>query len=160
MRRFEPVAAAGGVLLLVSLFLPWYGVDLPASIGDASPFGPAEASGWQILTVIDVLLALIALPAIALPIVSITAEGPAKPIAVAVIASATGWLAVVLVAFRLLDAPGDVDEFLGLRYGIWLALAGALIAWIGSWLTMRDESTPGAVAPDIQRRPAPPTRAA
>ena len=34
-------------------------------------------------------------------------------------------------------------------HGAWLALAGAVIAWVGSWLTLRDESTPGAVAPDI-----------
>ena len=42
-----------------------------------------------------------------------------------------------------------------LRYGAWLALAGAVIAWVGSWLSMRDDSTPGAVAPDIPQRPLP-----
>ncbi len=150
MRRFEPVAAAGGVLLLVSLFLPWYGLQNVAAI---------NVSGWQAFSFTDVLLALIALPAIAVPIVSITAQGPAKPIAAAVIASATGWLAVLLVAYRLLNPPGP-NALIELRSGAWLALAAALIAWIGSWLTMRDESTPGAVVPEIARRPAPPTRAA
>jgi hypothetical protein len=150
MRRFEPVAAVGGVLLLVSLFLPWYGLQGADEI---------HVSGWQAFNITDVLLALIALPAIAVPIVSVTATGPAKPIAAAVIASATGWLAVLLVGYKLLNPPGP-NEFIEARYGVWLALAGALIAWIGSWLTMRDESTPGATAPEIARRPAPPTRAA
>ena len=46
MRRAEPVAGLGGILLLVSLFLPWYGVDRPASIGDASPSArPRRAAG-------------------------------------------------------------------------------------------------------------------
>jgi hypothetical protein len=140
MRRFEPVAGLGGLILLVSLFLPWYG----------------SKSGWQALTVIDVLLALLALLAIAVPVVSAAASGPAKPIAVAVLASAFGWIAVLLVAIRLVFPPDDLSA----RYGAWLALAGALIAWIGSWMSMRDESTPGAVPPDVPRRPAPPAAAA
>jgi hypothetical protein len=142
MRRFEPVAGLGGLLLLISLFLPWY--------------GPGNVSGWQALTVIDVLLALLALLAIAVPAVSVATRGPAKPVAIAVIASALGWLAVLLVAIRLVFPPDD----LSLRYGAWLALVGALIAWIGSWMSLRDESTPGAVAPDVPRRPAPPATAA
>ena len=59
---------------------------------------------------------------------------------------------MLLVAFRLLELP---DGFYDLSYGGWVALAGAVIAWVGSWLSLRDESTPGAVAPDIPRRPAP-----
>ncbi len=142
MRRFEPVAGLGGLLLLISLFLPWY--------------GPGNVSGWQALTVIDILLALLALLAIAVPAVSVATRGPAKAVGTEVLASAFGWLAVLLVAIRLVFPPDD----LSLRYGVWLALVGALIAWIGSWMSLRDESTPGAVAPDVPRRPAPPATAA
>jgi hypothetical protein len=156
MRRAEPVAGLGGLLLLVALFLPWYGADLPPSVGDLQPFGPEDMTGWQALTVIDVVLALIALVAIAVPVISATTRGPAKPVAIEVIASAIGWLAVLLVAIRLVFPPDD----LSVRYGVWLALAGAVIAWVGSWMSMRDESTPGAVPPDVPRRAAPPTAAA
>jgi hypothetical protein len=142
MRRAEPVAGLGGLLLLVSMFLPWY--------------GPGNVTGWQALTVIDVLLALLALVAIAVPVISAMTRGPAKPVAIEVIASAIGWLAVLLVAVRLVFAPDD----LSVRYGVWLALAGAVIAWVGSWMSLRDESTPGAVPPDVPRRPAPPATAA
>jgi hypothetical protein len=142
MRRAEPVAGLGGLLLLVALFLPWY--------------GPENVTGWQALTVIDVLLALLALVAVAVPVISGATRGPAKPVAIEVIASAIGWLAVLLVAIRLVFPPDD----LSLRYGVWLALAGALIGWIGSWMSLRDESTPGAVPADVPRRPAPPATAA
>jgi hypothetical protein len=151
MRRAEPLAGLGGVLLLVSLFLPWYGVQLPPARGNLVPFGPEDLSGWQALGVIDVVLALLALLAIAVPVVSLATRGPAKSVGTAVLASAFGWLAVLLVLIRLVFGPDDLD----LRSGIWLALAGALLAWIGSWLSLRDESTPGAVAPDIPPRSAP-----
>jgi hypothetical protein len=155
MRRAEPVAGLGGILLLVSLFLPWYsGVPVIAQ-SEATLIGVEQhRTAWQAFAVIDVLLALLALLAIAVPVVSVASSGPAKPVAVTVIASALGWIAVVLVAFRLLELP---DGFYDLSYGAWVALAGALIAWVGSWLSLRDESTPGAVAPEIPRRPAPAT---
>jgi len=160
MRRAEPVAGLGGVLLLVSLFLPWYG--LPKSPFDDGPLlstysGDTVLSAVQVFSVIDILLAAIAVVAIAVPIVSLTASGPAKPIATQVIASVLGGFGVLLVLFRLVDAPYDGFE---LRYGAWLGLAGALIAWVGSWLSLRDESAPGVPLPDVPRRPAPPASAA
>jgi hypothetical protein len=162
MRRGELVAGLGGALLLVSLFLPWYGKVLSPDALDGpvkrvSIGGPA-VTAWQAFSVIDILLVLLVLPAVAVPLVALTASGPAKPIAIAVIASAVGWIAVLLVGYRLLDQPGP-NEFVALRYGAWLGLVGALTAWVGSWLSMRDESTPGAVAPDVPRRPAPPVSA-
>jgi hypothetical protein len=138
MRRAEPLAGLGGLLLLVSLFLPWYS-------------GSEDFTGWQALAVIDVLLAILAVPAILVPVLSLATHGPAKAVGIAVIASATGWLAPLLVAFRLVFPPDSLD----LRYGAWLALAGAILGWVGSWLSLRDESTPGARAPDLPRRPAP-----
>ena len=118
MRRTEPIAGLGGILLLVSVFLD-------NGVG----------------RVVDVILALLALLAIAVPVVSLVTRGPAKSIGTAVLASALGWVAVVLMLFGLGDS--------------WLGLAGALIAWVGAWMSMGDESTPGAAPPDVPRRPAP-----
>jgi hypothetical protein len=154
MRRAEPIAGLGGILLLVSLFLPWYGFAQPSSLSILRALGPENVSAWQAFSGIDLLLALLALGAIAVPVISVATSGPAKAIGSAVIASATGWLAILLVGFRLLDPPGP-NGAIDLRYGAWLALAGAVIAWVGSWLSMRDESTPGAVAPDVPVRPIP-----
>jgi hypothetical protein len=153
MRKAEPFAGLGGLLLLVSLWLPWYRDD-PNS-GDLALINLRTYSGWESLVVIDILLALLALLALAVPVVSLATKGPAKSIGTALLASAFGWLAILLVAFRLVfPAAGDV------RYGAWLALAGSILAWAGSWFSLKDESTPGAVAPDIPRRRAPPREAA
>ena len=123
MRKAEPVAGVGGILLLVSVFLE-------------------NRAG----VVVDVILALLGLLAVAVPVTSLATRGPAKSIGTAVLASALGWLAVVLMLVQLFDDPG---------LGAWLGLAGALIAWVGAWMSMRDESTPGAVPPDVPRRPVP-----
>jgi hypothetical protein len=154
MRRAEPVAGLGGILLLVSLFLPWSGIGIRTrgSRGSDSVNWLSDANAWQTLAAVDIVLAALALLAIAVPVVSLLTRGPAKPVAVAVLASALGWIAILLVGLELLLAP-----VVGLRHGAWLALVGAVIAWVGSWLSMRDESTPGALAPEIPRRPAPAT---
>jgi hypothetical protein len=150
MRKAEPLAGLGGLLLLVSLFLPWYQVDVVETAATEHS-RTLHFTGWTIFDVTDVLLAALALLAVAVPIASLATRGPAKSIATAVLASALGWIAVVLVLFRMLVTPYDLE----LDYGIWVGLAGATLAWVGSWLSMRDESTPGAVAPDLPRRPAP-----
>jgi hypothetical protein len=93
-----------------------------------------------------------ALLAVAVPVTSLLASGPARPIGVAVVASAAGPIALGAVVYALLARP---EEWPDLRYGVWIALAGAVLAWVGSWLSLRDESTPGATPPDVPRRPAP-----
>ena len=101
--------------------------------------------------VIDVLLALLAVLAIAVPVVSLVAKDPPSP-------SGRGPGQRVRLARRparpdpARDPPLDGAD---LRIGAWLGLAGAVIAWVGSWLSLRDESTPGAVAPTCRSaRPA------
>ena len=154
MRKAEPVAGLGGLLLLVSLFLPWLqdGVVIitrgASGAKSRSVLGGHDIGGWQALSVVDVVLTLFALLAIAVPVVSLATRGPAASIGTAVLASALGWIAIVLVAIELLSG--------NTAYGAWLALAGSILAWVGSWLSLRDESTPRAVAPEVPRRPAPP----
>jgi hypothetical protein len=121
MRRAEPVAGLGGLATIAGVLIA--GVD-----------------------VTGVLLIGLGLLALAVPVVTLTTSGPAKSIATAVLASAFGWIAIVLALIRVLGDPSAGD---------WIVLAGAVLAWVGSWLSMRDDSTPGAVAPDIPRRPAP-----
>jgi hypothetical protein len=157
VRKAEPFAGIGAILLLVSLWLPWYDLHwaIPVSSGAGSGDDlPSVANAWNVLSVIDVLLALLALLMLAVPFTSLLTKGPAKAIGTALLASAFGWLAPVLVLFRL------IDHIASPRYGIWLALAGSILAWLGSWFSLKDESTPGAVAPDVPRRPAPPAEPA
>jgi hypothetical protein len=170
LRPADVLAGIGGVVLLGSLFLKWYGFDasaltdrhvVPVAISQfagraARSLAAAVPSltAWQAFSIIDVLLAAIALLAIALPIVTALARGPAKPVAFAVLTSVFGLLAVLLVLFRLVDQPGN-DQLVAVKAGAYVGLAGALLTFAGGWLALADERTPGAVPPQVPRRPAP-----
>ena len=164
LRAAEPLAGLGGLVLLLSLWLPWYELDLDAEafLDDLREPGAiiavlvgeedgTVASAWELLTIVDIALVPLALLALAVPLTALLARGPAKPVAAAVLASAFGWIAVALVAARVLFTPGALE----LDTGALIALGAALAAWIGAWLSLRDESAPGAVAPQLLRRAVP-----
>jgi hypothetical protein len=152
LRAGEWIAAASGVVLLVSLFLPWYSV------------GAESATGWQSLTAIDVLLAVVAASGVLLAIVTATQRVPALAIALSALVTITGLVGVVLVLIRVLDLPGEAS---GRRWALWLGLAGAAGIVVGAWLAMHDErlSPPGRhtdatglpvpAPPEIEQMPAP-----
>jgi hypothetical protein len=155
VRPADWLAGIGGLILFVSLWLKWYGIDDSAFGGVVAGQGNVpSASAWQALSEIDVLLALIALPAIGVPISAALSKVPTAPVAFTVVATCASFLAVLLVLFRLLDQPGS-NELVAVKYGAWIALVGALLAFVGSWLAMADEHTPGAVPPRLPIRPAP-----
>jgi hypothetical protein len=148
LRPADVVAGVGGLALLITLFLPWYALDVAG-------FGlHVAATAWQAFSVSDILLALLALLAIALPVVTAGASGPAKPVAFGVLSSVGSILALLLVLYHLLNQPGP-NDVVGLRYGAWLGLAAAVVMLAGCWGAMRDERTPGATPPNVPRRPAP-----
>jgi hypothetical protein len=118
-RRFEigPVlAAAGALVLLVSLFLDWYG----------------PASAWTAFELADILLAALAVAAL------IAAAGILAP----ELSYVEGrWLpglalaATVLVAAELISPPPLVRNA-ELQTGAWLALAAALVLLAGAVLSI------------------------
>ncbi len=137
VRDGEWLAAGGGVALLASLFLDWYG----------------GRTAWQGLAVIDVLLALLALVPLALFAAQATRPSPAVPVALSVLTPLAGALAAVLIAARMIDRP---DAAQGLHRGAWLALAAALVVVAGGWRSMRVERVPGVSLPPVEALPAPP----
>ena len=68
LRVGEWIVGASGLLLLIALFLPWY--------------GDPSSTAWEAFTVLDVILALLALAALSVPIVTATQRVPAVPLAV------------------------------------------------------------------------------
>lgn len=143
LRTGEWVAAASGMVLLLALFLPWYTVD------------PGQStSAWESFAILDIVLALIAVWAVALLLVTAAQPVPAVPVALAALVAIAGFVATVLVLIRVLDLPGGAA---GREWALWLGLAGSLGVLVGGLLATRDErlSPPGRHT-DITGRPAPP----
>ena len=137
LRAGEWLAAAGGALLVASLFMPWYD----------------DVSGFEALSVIDILLVLVAAVAFALAILQATQTTPALPVAFGVLTVTIGAIGVLLVLYRLIDAPGDVG---GPGAGAWLGLVAAVALTVGGWRSLANEHVshvpPG---PEPELRPAP-----
>jgi hypothetical protein len=143
LRAGEWIAALSGVVLLVSLFLPWYGAG-----------ADGDASGWEALAVVDIALALVAAFGVSLLVVTAAQRVPAVPIALSAIGTLVGLIGVVLVLVRLADVPGGFD---GREIGVWLGLLGAIGIVAGGGVAMRDERlSPDGAHTDLTGRPVPP----
>jgi CDP-diglyceride synthetase len=118
-RRFEvgPILVAlGAILLLVSLFLDWY--------------GPLNA--WEAFEVVEVLLAGLAVAALIVATGQLVPDvewGERRWLPVIVLAVA------VLVAAELVDPPPAAGAE-QLEQGAWLAFAAALVMLAGAVLTV------------------------
>ena len=128
------IAGVGGIVLLISLFLPWYGVSVDIAGVSASESG----SGWEALGFIDILLFLISVAAIG--IVAARAAGSLPDdIPAPVILLGLGALAVLLVLYRIIDIPveGDVPAQVDFsrKLGIFIALIGSAAVAYGGWRT-------------------------
>jgi hypothetical protein len=145
LRAGEWIAAIAGLVLLASLFAPWYEADVPAS---------ASSSGFEALAVLDIVLALIAAGAVALLFITAAQRLPAVPLVAGVFVALGGLLAILLVLIRVVDLPDGAGAR---EWGLWLGLVGALGIAAGSLIALRDErpSRPGRHT-DQSGRPAPP----
>ena len=146
------IAGVGGVVLLIALFLPWYGVSVDITGFSASDSG----SGREVLGFIGILLYLISIAAIAIVVARAVGALPATlPVPVALIG--LGALALLLVIYRIIDIPteGDVPAQVDLsrKVGIFIAFVGAAAVAYGGWRT-NTESPAGRVASAADPPPA------
>jgi ABC-type xylose transport system permease subunit len=124
LRNGDWIALASGVLLIVALFLPWYGA------------GGETASAWQQLSVVDVVLFVCALFGIAQWFFVAQQSTPAMSLAIAGLGSWAGVVAILFTLIRVIDSPADG---LGLEYGALVALAASVGLFTGAWRHLGDE---------------------
>jgi hypothetical protein len=151
LRVGEWIVGACGLLLLVALFLPWY--------------GEPSKTAWEAFTVLDVVFLLLALAALAVPIVTATQPVPAMPLATESLTALFGVIGLVLVLIRVLNLPGDAT---GRDIGLWLGLVAVFGIVAGGMVGIRDErrappgrhndlsGVPVDVPPEVETMPAPP----
>lgn len=127
-RRFDIgpfVLALGALLLLVGLFLDWYGVF----------------NAWSVFELVDLLLAALAVASV------VGAAGLLTPEVEYIDKRALPWLvgvAFVVVATQLMDPPPvAAEQDLGL--GAWLSLAGTVLMVAGTVLSFSKVSFAVAV---------------
>jgi hypothetical protein len=111
----ELIAGASGAALFVFLFFDWF----------------AGVSAWEAFDVVDVLLAIIALGAVALAIAQATATPIRVPFAPPAAIMLGGYAAAVITLTFVLEGDGR-------KIGLYLALIAALGMTYGGWRAMRE----------------------
>jgi hypothetical protein len=137
MSQGQMIAAAGGVLLFIFLFLPWFGQ------------GDLNLSGWEGQSSTDVYLLITALVAVVL------AGGLGPPVPGVTPSGATALLGAVATILLLWLVIFDVPDGLGREIGLYLSLLASAAIAFGGW-TSAEGSDRVAAAP--RRRPAPARR--
>ena len=145
LRRGELIAAVGGIVLLITLFFfDWYAVDVNIStpfgdIGGGAEFGAWDGQGFT-GTIANLVILAAAIAAVGLAVVTATSRTVALPVAASALTAGLGIGAVVMVVLRMLFQPGE-NEFIELRFGIWLALISSAVIAYGGWEAMKEEGT-------------------
>jgi hypothetical protein len=124
--RGMQIFGGAGLLLFVSLFLPWYGVS--ASLGSGFGKISVSASAWQAFSFIDILLFLAAAIAVAIAVAVGMAKLPELPLPLGQLMLGVAAVAALLVLFRLMFIPGGEGVgivHVGRRVGVFVALIAA-----------------------------------
>lgn len=142
------MAALGGVLVFVSLFLAWFG----------------DLTGWESFEALDLVIAVAALAAVAMAVNSLLGRTHGAPPRLLPV---VGVVLVAVVAVQLIEPPpviavaervSDVER----EIGGWLALTGSLLILLGGALRLASISVTVSLGdrdmrrrvPAVDRRPA------
>jgi hypothetical protein len=145
--RAELVAALGGLLLAVGVFLPWYSTD-PHNPNVSIDGAAGALSAWDVHPILRwLLLAASTAPFILIWIVIREHElsWPRGELTAVVGIAAFG-----LIGYTgLLDPPGTPSGAISLSWGFWLAFLGSVLMIVGGGMaagqTERQRKPPGVL---------------
>jgi hypothetical protein len=129
----EILAMAGGALLAIGLFLPWYSVENKRGMIGNGLRGPGDFTGWEVHDIQRWLL--IAAAAAPLILAYIVVRGHKLSWARGEITAVTSIAAFGLIMYAgIIDKPGEPKGLIGLKYGWILSLLGVIAMLVGSAL--------------------------
>ena len=159
LRRGERFAAIGGVILLISMFTSWYGLDVTVPAVGTVHVPTVTTNAWNAFSVVDLLLALTAAVAIGLAYAQAANRAPAIPVALSVAGIWLGAISALVVLFRIIDPPGfglpstiaagvrdqlSVHLSRSVQGGAWVGLVSTVAITAGCSLSLRTEGVRAA----------------
>jgi hypothetical protein len=146
LRGGELLAGAGGALLLGAMFLPWFGKVSPFCVPLEGYACGRNFDAWQAFGFTDVWLLLAAIAAIAMAIAGANSKTDAQ-ITSAAMTVPVGFVATLLVLYRVLEPVGKLE----LRFGLIIGLGACVAITYGSWRAVRNERPSKVARPTRQR---------
>jgi hypothetical protein len=143
LNQGELISGIAGVVLLIDLWFKWYGVNVSGGGGLLKGFSiGVSADAWEVFSVIDIVLFLVALTAIGVAVLRAVDRMPELPFPPATLVAAAGGLAVLLILFRFIDTPVDTNGVQGIdvtrKFGVYLGLLAAAAVTYGGWRSMQE----------------------
>lgn len=135
----ERLAGVGGVVLLIGLFLKWYGLSSSITVNGNTVrtgiLGDFSVSGWHSLSVGRWVFLICALLAIGLAVAKANGQTLNLPITPSVLLAGLGGLSVLWIVLRILSHPAD---HLSVKFGIFVGLIGAALVTFGAYRSMQE----------------------
>jgi hypothetical protein len=127
----ELIAVAGGIILAISLFLPWFSLGNSHALLNSCRGPNTTCTAWHAFLVMRYLLLVCAVAPLILVWVILRGHGVSWPRGE--VTAITAILALILIVFRgIIDKPGSPRSEFSLNYGIGIAALGALVILFGS----------------------------
>lgn len=135
--RGELIAGVSGAALLIVMFaFSWFGVDL-GEFGDLVGV-EASANAWESFDFIDIILFITAVTAVGLAVATMMSANVGLPVAGSALTAGLGIISLILIAYRIINPPGDgLDREIGIFLGL---LAAGGVAY-GGYQGMQEEGT-------------------
>ena len=147
LNRGEVLSTIGGILLAVSVFLPWFSLGNVHAVLNGCHGPDATCTGWDSLSAIRYLILLAAIAPVILA--WIIARGHALAWPRGELTAVVAVISLVLIVFRgVIDQPGSPPEEISITYGWFVALAGSLLMLAGS-VWRAQESAPRRKPPGV-----------
>ena len=131
----QMVAAVGGIVLLVAMWLPWVGISGPSLPSRLGGIDTSTSDNIWKSSSLDVYLVITAVVAL-LPALMALTDSAEEFSFVSAAALLLGVVAVILViAFLTVDFPDGGDR----KYGAFVGLGGAIVIAVGGFRAMQEE---------------------
>jgi hypothetical protein len=140
------IAGISGLALFIFMFFSWFGVPEAEIVTPAGgiEFDVGEVSGadttvnaWDAFDFIWVVLLITAVVAAGLAVMTAMGSSINLPVAASALTTGLGALSTLLILYRIIDPPGELDR----EIGVFLGLIAAAGVTIGGWLSMQEEGT-------------------
>ena len=140
LRTGERIAGIAGIALIIIMLLNWWSApDISgAEANIASQFGvDTNFNAWQAADFMDIIWFITAVAAVALGAMAASQTAVNLPVALSAVVTGLGGLSTLLILYRLIDTPYDLDR----SYGVFLGLIAAAAITYGGWTAMQEEGT-------------------
>jgi hypothetical protein len=152
LSRGEITAVVGGILLGISIFLPWYSLgNVFAHVGSCSNHLGHTNTTCTALNALSPVLVILFLLGAAAPLILawIIARGIALAWPRGELTAVVAVIAIVLTLFLgVIDKPGEPPSEVGLSWGWFVGLLGSLLMVVGASWRAR-ESAPRRKPPGV-----------